>query len=115
MGIPRQSAPPPWDRTLARILALEEEREFSNRSVTGGMDRFMKKHAKAITKELGDSGIHRILLRIPYTGLTPEERPWWVEQWRAVIGRMQQVSSPEPPQTNAAPPHRARGLASPTS
>ena len=96
-GISRQSSPPPWDRTLASILSLEEEKEFSNRSVTGGMDRFMKKHAKAITEELGDSGIHRILLRIPYTGLTQEERPWWVEQWRAVIGRMQQVSAPESP------------------
>ena len=107
--IPRQSAQPPWDRTLSRILALEEDREFSNRSVTGGMDRFMQKYAKAITGELGNSGIHRILLRIPYRGLTQEERPWWVEQWRAVIGRMQQASSPETPQTNASPPHRARG------
>ena len=105
-GIPRQSAPPPWDRTLASILSLEEEKEFSNRSVTGGMDRFMRTHAKAITKELGDSGIHRILLRIPYSGLTQEERPWWVEQWRAVIGRMQQVSSPEPPKQFSPAPER---------
>ena len=96
-GIPRQSALPPWNSTMARILALEEEREFRNRSVTGGIDRFIQRHARAITEELGDSGIHRILLRIPYRGLTQEERPWWVEQWRAVIGRMQQVSSPEPP------------------
>ena len=107
-GIPRQSAPPPWDRTLARILALEEEREFSNRSVTGGMDRFIQKHAKAITEELGDSGVHRILLRIPYTGLTQEERPWWVEQWRAVIGRMKQVSSPEPPNQCSPAPSSSR-------
>ena len=112
--MPRQSALPTWDRTLARVLALEEDREFSNRSVTGGMDRFIQRYAKAITGELGNSGIHRILLGIPYRGLTHEERPWWVEQWRAVIGRMQQVSSPEPPQTNVAhpiepedePPHR---------
>ena len=96
-GIPRQSAMPPWNSAMARILALEEEREFSNRSVTGGMDRFIQRHARAIAGELGDSGIHRILLRIPYRSLTQDERPWWVEQWRAVIGRMQQVSSPEPP------------------
>ena len=96
-GTPRQSALPPWNSTLARILALEEEREFSNRSVTGGIDRFIQRHAKAITEELGNSGIHRIILRIPYRGLTQDERPWWVEQWRAVISRMQQVSSPEPP------------------
>ena len=102
--IPRQSALPPWNSAMARILALEEEREFSNRSVTGGMDRFIQRHARAITGELGDSGIHRILLRIPYRGLTQEERPWWVEQWRAVIGQMQQVSSPEPP--NPEPPNQ---------
>ena len=96
-GIPHQSTLPPWNSTMARILTLEEEREFSNRSVTGGVDRFIQRHARAITKELGDSGIHRILLRIPYRGLTQDERPWWVEQWRAVIGRMRQVSSPEPP------------------
>ena len=103
-GIPHQSTLPPWNSAMARILTLEEEREFSNRSVTGGMDRFIQRHARAITGELGDSGIHRILLRIPYRGLTQEERPWWVEQWRAVIGRMQQVSSPEPP--NPEPPNQ---------
>ena len=102
--MPRQSAPPTWDSTLDRILALEEDRGFSNRSVTGGMDRFMQKYAKAITGELGNSGIHRILLRIPYRNLTQEERPWWVEQWRGVIGRMKQDSPPEPAQANAAHP-----------
>ena len=90
---------------MARILTLEEEREFSNRSVTGGVDRFIQRHARAITKELGDSGIHRILLRIQYRGLTQDERPWWVEQWRAVIDRMEQVSPPEPPnQCSPTPP-----------
>ena len=80
-----------------KILALEEERAFNNTSVTGGVDRFIQKHTKAITEELGNSGIHRIILRIPYQGLTQDERPWWVEQWRAVMSRMQQPSSPEPP------------------
>ena len=88
--------------------ALEEEREFSNRSVTGGIDKFIQRHARAIIEELGDSGIHRILLRIPYRGLTQEERPWWVEQWRAVIGRMQQVSSPEPPNQCSPTPSSPR-------
>ncbi len=108
-GIPRQSAPPPWDSTLTRILAMEEDREFTNRSVTGGIDRFMQRCAESITGELGDSGIHRILLGIPYMNLTQEERPWWVEQWRGVIGRMQQVPSPETPESNAVAPQRARG------
>ena len=107
-GIPRQSALPPWNSTMARILALEEKREFSNRSVTGGIDRFIQRHARAITEELGDSGIHRILLMIPYRGLTQEERPWWVEQWRAVIGRMQQVSSPELPNQCSPTPSSPR-------
>ena len=96
-GTPRQSALPPWNNTLAKILALEEEKEFTNRSVTGGIDRFIQKHARAIIEELGNSGIHRIILRIPYRGLTQDKRPWWVEQWRAVMSRMQQVSSPKPP------------------
>ena len=103
-GIPHQSALPPWNSTMVRILTLEEEREFSNRSVTGGIDRFIQRHARAITGELGDSGIHRILLKIPYRSLTQEERPWWVEQWRAVIDRMQQVSSPEPPNQCSSTP-----------
>ena len=83
---------------------MEEEKEFSNRSVTGGVDRFIQKHAKAITEELGNSGIHRIILRIPYRSLTQDERPWWVEQWRAVMSRMQQVSSPEPPNQGSHTP-----------
>ena len=96
---------------MARILTFEEEREFSNRSVTGGIDRFIQRHARAITKELGSSGIHRILLRIPYRGLTQDERPWWVEQWRAVIGRMQQVYSPETPnQCSPTPPSPSPSL-----
>ena len=104
-GIPHQSDLPPWNSTLASILTLEEKREFSNRSVTGGIDRFIQRHARAITEELGDSGVHRILLRIPYRSLAQEERPWWVEQWRAVIDRMEQVPSPEPPnQCSSTPP-----------
>ncbi len=82
---------PQWNTILARILKLEEQRGFDNRSVLGGMDQFMLKWEEPIMREMGGSGIHRILLTIPYTSLTGDERSWWAEQWRGVIaGRTQE-------------------------
>ena len=76
---------PSWDSTLTRILELEEKRGLDNGSVLGGMDRYIQRWAKAIMEEMGSSGIHRVLLTIPYASLAQEERSWWAAQWRAVI------------------------------
>ena len=77
--------PPPWAQFLAVILNLEEQKEFNNRAVRGGIDRFMERWDGSIRGELGDSGVHRILLEIRYDGLNPKERPWWIDQWRTVM------------------------------
>ena len=77
---------------LVRILVMEEHRGFDNSSVVGGMDQFMHRWAGAIMEELGDSGIHRVLLSIPYMDLTHEERSWWVEQWLRVIVQWKQLT-----------------------
>ena len=75
-----------WAAALAKILALEQDRDFNNSSVIGGLDSFLRLQAKNIAEELGRSGVHRILLRIPYSGLTPDERSWWTGQWLTVMG-----------------------------
>ena len=96
---PRPPDPPPWQRTLAHILELEERRGFNNHAVTGGIDRFLERWAQAITEEFGGSGIHRILLGIRYEDLNPEERTWLVEQWRGVMaGRKRGDAGASPPE-----------------
>ena len=81
--------PTSWVGLLTSILTLEEERGFNNTSVVGGVDRFIQRWAQTIAEDMGDSGVHRVLPKIPYTDLTQEERSWWVEQWRALIARHQ--------------------------
>ncbi len=72
-------------QVLDGILELEERRGFPNRAVSGGIDRFLERWAQAITEELGGSGTHRILLGIRYADLNPEERLWFVGQWRGIM------------------------------
>ena len=86
---PQQPGPPSWARALATILKLEESRGFNNRAVSGGLDRFTKRWDETIMEELGNRGVHRILLGIAYQDLSLEERPWWVEQWRGVMAERQ--------------------------
>ena len=80
---------PRWASILTKILTLEKERGFRNSSVSGGLDAFMQRQAENITRDLGDSGVHRILLGIPYADLNQEERSWWARQWREVMDRQQ--------------------------
>ena len=75
-----------WAVSLPKILALEQDRDFNNSSVIGGLDSFLRLQAKTIAEELGRSGIHRVLLRIPYSSLTPYERSWWADQWLDIMG-----------------------------
>ena len=75
-------------------MKLEKERGFNNTSVVSGVDRFIQRWAEVITEGLGDSGVHRVLLTIPYTGLTQEERSWWVEQWQGLVYGQQRNPGP---------------------
>ena len=85
----RPPGPASWVGPLTNILKLEEDKGFNNTSVVGGMDRFIQLWAEAIAEDLGDSHTCRALLDTPYIGLTREERPRWVEQWRSLIARQQ--------------------------
>ena len=73
---------------LAKILKLEQDKRFNDSAVIGGLDEFLQQRAGAIREELGSSGIHRILLTIPYEDLSEEERSWWVGQWQEIMDRM---------------------------
>ena len=113
---------------LANVLELEKAKGLNDTGVVGGMDRFIHRWANAITEELGDSGIHRILITIPYNSMTREERSWYVDQWQRLIARPKRDSTtasseifPQPPPavtylrppgdlTVDAPVNRLRGV-----
>ena len=82
-----QKTKPPVSRAiiLTDILMKEQYSGYMDKSVLGGMDGLLHHQAEAIKDELGDFGPHRILLTIPYSDLTFEERAWWVECWIRII------------------------------
>ena len=84
---PAPKAQPQWAKSLAMILTLEEHRGLSNRAVLGGIDRFIQRWAEEITRDLGETGNHRLLLGLLYNRLNHEERRRWVSDWRALLGR----------------------------
>ena len=69
------------------ILTLEEHRGLSNRAVSGGIDQFIQRWADEITRDLGETGNHRLLLGLLYNRLNHEERRRWIGEWRALLGR----------------------------
>ena len=99
-GVVHISNPSHYARLIDKVLTLEERYGFDNTAVIGGIDQLLHRHAEAITEELGESGIHRVLISIPYLDLTHEERSWWVEQWRMVIAHWQRHPTPKSPETS---------------
>ena len=87
-----------WTNLLTKILRLEQDKDFNNSSVIGGVDDFLQQQARNIAGELGNSGAHRLLLRFQYRSLTVEERSWWIDQWLEIIARRQQQHPTTPGQ-----------------
>ena len=81
---------PRWTDLLTKVFKLEQNKDFNNSSVIGGVDDFLQQQARNIAGELGNSGAHRLLLRFQYRSLTLEERSWWIDQWLEIIASRQQ-------------------------
>ena len=132
---PQTTSPETRLGSFGRILELEESRGFDDKSVYGGLDRFIQHWAAEITAALGDSPQAQELLRISYAPLSPEQRRQWVGQWQSLLSNQPSAVShgqsaeiprsesrnpaPEPPPkyrsprpalTVDAPVHRLGGL-----
>ncbi len=79
--------------SFRKILNLEEGRGFKDTAVVGGLDRFVERHALALTAIAGDDDPSG-LVGVPYRDLTPSQRKKWVNNW---LVRLADVESPSAP------------------
>ena len=104
----------PWTDAFINILDLEESRGFTDKAVTGGMDRFVQRWSSDLETAAAGSGASRFLVNEPYGAMSPEQRTRWVSQWRQLIGNGP-AASPASPPIAAAPEGPDREIAPPGS
>ena len=76
-----------WQDSLRNILRLEESRDFDDRAVMGGLDRFVHLWAEEIAADLGDPPLVHQLTSTPYALMSENERRKWAGQWLAHLDR----------------------------
>jgi ATP-dependent DNA helicase RecG len=74
-----------WAVPFCKILDLEEARNFDNRAVWGGLDRFIERWADSMTAFASDPKLARDLVQTSYEGMSPAERSQWAARWRALL------------------------------
>ena len=79
--------PPEWAESLRKIIELDAARGFSDRAVTGGMDRFRQRWQAEMDALAGDTGSAAFLLRRSYSEMSPELRESWGSQWLRLLGQ----------------------------
>ncbi len=98
----------PASETLRKILQQEQKRGFGDRTVTGGLDRFLQNKAEELRPVLGEL--------VSYSSLTQDQRRAWAE---AVLAKLagkpasvrdgeQASSATSPEASRATPGPRAR-------
>ena len=75
----------PWIVPFSKILNLEKMNGFSNKSVVGGLDKFLARwseslHTFASLRNLPDESY-----ALTYDAMTLDERSFWVDRWKEVL------------------------------
>lgn len=96
-------ASPTWQDRLSNILRLEESRGFDDRTVIGGLDKFLEQWSTGIRESLGDSALVRELTGIPYAEMSQEKRRLWSQHWLAVLGDKSPENEPGEREPEVAP------------
>ena len=77
--------PPPWLKAFQNILNLEGRYGFNDTAVVGGLDKFVQRWSQDMTEKAHDVRLARRLLTASYSGLPPEERKSWADQWLRIL------------------------------
>ena len=75
----------PWIIPFSKILDLEKIQGFSNKSVMGGLDKFLTRWAESLQNF---SSIHNLPTESHsslYVDLSLDERPLWIDNWRKLL------------------------------
>ena len=87
--------PPAWAVTFQKILELEASRDYDNRAVAGGLDRFLERQGPEMETWLADAALAQDLVKTSYAQLAPEQRRQWAGRWLALIAAA--GNPPNPP------------------
>jgi ATP-dependent DNA helicase RecG len=72
-------------QSFKKVLSLEREQGYSNKSVVGGLDRLLNRWQQTVSPSLVEKELFRLLqnqqlMEIPYSDLSLESRLRWVER-----------------------------------
>ena len=76
-----------WQDSLRNILRLEESRDFDDRAVMGGLDKFVHLWSEEIAADLADPPLIHQLTDTPYALMSEMERRNWADQWLAHLDK----------------------------
>lgn len=76
---------PEWLKSFRNILDLENANGFSDKTVIGGMDGFVRQWAESMAARVKSLPESRNLIRPGYSGMTVAERREWVGRWQSLL------------------------------
>ena len=75
----------PWLTPFSKILDLENASDFSNKSVMGGLDKFLIRWSESLNRFCSLNNLSDDFCSPIYTGLSRDQRAGWVDKWNSVI------------------------------
>ena len=75
----------PWLTPFSKILDLENANGFSNKSVMGGLDKFLIRWSESLSRFCSLNNLSDAFCSPIYTGLSKDQRSVWVCNWNDVI------------------------------
>jgi len=75
----------PWIIPFSKILDLEKIQGFSNKSVMGGLDKFLTRWAESLQKFASIHNLPTEFHSSLYDNLSLDERPLWIDNWRKLL------------------------------
>ena len=80
----QETGAPSWVAAFQNILKIEEAHGFDNKTVMGGLDKFVARFADYMAPQAVSD--ENFLLKESYESMSTELREQWVAQWREAIG-----------------------------
>ena len=93
--------------SFRNILRLERAKGFKNKTVSGGLDKFIRRWQEELSSVFPRSASARRLLSQPYGKMTTAQRERWVGRWLALLEESSSAwtgDTPKSPEDQAPPP-----------
>ena len=93
--------------SFRNILQLERAKGFDDKTVSGGLDRFIQRWQEELSSAFSASASAGRLLSQPYSKMTTAQRKRWVDRWLALLEEPSAAwteDTPKPPEDQVSPP-----------